>query len=592
MARRPHHGKADTRGRALRWIVLCTVLLGALLPMPAATGDELPIELTPSVRQQLRALQDAWRTWSTAFFQSDRTAADASLEQILAIGRFLDLPRLSDLSVAASTCAVQAAREGDFDRALWGLQTARQLDPGRPETEFANARILRLEGNFGGALVASLNGYRLLAKLPAERQVMWFNIGIWFSYLLVLSGCAFIVLQMAVKGGAVFYDLLRMISPPLPPLAADLLVVAALIWPLFLPSGLVWLALYWSVLLWGYGSTSERVVFVLLWMFLGAVPLLLSYQQRAVQLALMPPSRLMANLETDRLYGELFNDLAVMRLLWSDSLTVREITADLHRRFGQWEEARAIYSALTENPEVEPRDKVAAYNNIGVYYLRNQEASTALTYFKRAEETGIQAAETYYNTSQAYSLLFNFSKSNDALTEASNLDPASVQKWTDAARGSEQLGVAINGGLRRSEALRRELRGLWQSNEPTGWLALARRHSSFSVALAAFVLALTLHLVRLQVGYRSRRLKESGKPPQVLRILIPGWVSATEGKGGKALLAILLMMGALLLPLVRNLGYRVPLAWDAGLLLPTAFSLLFLLLFYLGRAFIDIAAEG
>jgi tetratricopeptide (TPR) repeat protein len=563
------------------------------LPVPNSKGDErLSIELTPQVRQQLRALQDAWRTWSQAFFKDDRKAADASLEQILAIGRFLELPRLSDLSVAAATCAVQAAQEGDTERAKWGLEVSHLFDSGRPETDFAGARIARLEGNLVGALIASLRGYRLLMKLPIERQVMWYNVGVWLAYLLILSGCAFVILQMATKGGSVFYDLVHLISPPLPPLAADLLVVAVLIWPILLPSGLVWLTFYWSVLLWSYGSVSERVVFILLWAFLGAVPTMLSFQQRSVQLALMPPSRLMANLEADRLYGEIFEDLGVMRLLWSDSLTVREITADLHRRFGQWDEARAIYRSLTENPEVAPGDKVAAYNNIGVYYLRNQDAVTALTYLKSAEETGVDAAETFYNISQAYSLLFDFSKSNDALTEARRISEKGVEVWTEAGRGSELTGVAIDGGLRRAGALRRELRSLWRSDSSTGWLVLWRRHSSFSVGLAALVLAITLHLVRLQVGNRSKRLNEPENESRLLRILVPGWTSALAGHGGRALLALLLVVGALLLPLVRNLGYRVPLAWDAGLLLPTALSLFFLALIFLGRTLIDLAVES
>lgn len=592
MGKWPQPRGSGRQGRGGWKAALCLAFLALALSGPETRGDErLPIELTPQVRQQLRALQESWRAWSAAFFQDDRNAADASLEQILAIGRFLGHPRLSDLSVAAATCAVQAAQDGDLERARWGLEASRLLDQGRPETEFASARVLRLEGSLVGALMASVRGYRLLMKLPIERQVMWYNVGVWLAYLLILSGCAFIALQMAAKGGAVFYDLVRMISPPLPPLAADLLVVAVLIWPLFLPAGLAWLTLYWSVLLWSYGSVSERVILIFLWGFLGAAPMMLSYQQRSVQLALMPPSRLMANLETDRLYGELFDDLGVMRLLWSDSLTVREITADLHRRFGQWDEARAIYSSLTENPEVEARDKVAAYNNIGVYYLRNQDAATALTYLKSAEETGIDAAETYYNTSQAYSLLFDFSKSNEALTQARRINEKGVEVWTEAGRGSEETGVAIDGGLGRADDLRRELRNLWQGDNSMNWLVLWRRHSSFSVGLAALVLAMTLHLVRLQVGYRSRRLKPPGSGPRLLRILVPGWTSALAGHGVSAFLALLLVVGALLLPLVRNLGYRAPLAWDAGLLLPTAVSLVLLVLIYLGRTLVDLAVE-
>ena len=572
------------------WAALGMVLLMMLLSLPTA-GDELPLELTPQVRQQMRSLQDAWQTWSAAFFQSDRQSADVALEQLKAIGKFLDFPHLGDLSTGAATCAVQAAKSGDFERANWALEAARQLDSERPETEFATARVRQLRGDFLGALTASVAGYRKLLALPLEGTIWLHNLGVWAAYLLILSGSLFVTLQIAVKGGAVFYDLVRLISPPISPALANVLMVVVLIWPVFLPSGLLWLILYWSVLLWGYGSFTERTIFILLWVLLGTAPLALLYQQRAVQLERMPPNRLITNLEDGRLYGELFDDLAMMRQLWSDSLTVREITADIHRRFGQWEEARNIYSALTENPEVASSDKVAAYNNIAVFYLRSQDASTALTYLERADEANVESAEVYYNKSQAYNLLFDFAKSNDAMSQARRISEKRVEEWNDVRLGSEESGVAIDGGLRRSTALREELKDFWKSDEEADVFATLRRHVSLSVVLVAIVLAVTLHFVRLQVGYRSQRLRRQEPSSRPLRILVPGLASVHDGHGVRALLAILLVVGALILPLVRSLGYRVPLAWDAGNLLPSTASLILLLLLLVLRTLWDLAAE-
>ena len=579
-------------GRSRRWIVCCLLLLlgFATAPGPPVQAQELALELTPQVRQQLRALQDAWQGWSTAFFQNDRAAADASLEQLKAIGKFLEMPRLGDLSVAAATCAVIAAKEGDFERARWAMQASRRLDRGRPETEFAEAEILRIQGNFPGALMAGFRGYRALLELPIAGQVWLNNLGVWFAYLLVLSGVLFVLVQMAGKGGAVFYDLVRMVSPPMAPLVADLLVVAVLMWPIFLPSGLLWLLLYWSVLLWSYGSITERGIFFMFWLLLGCIPLFLSFQQRSVELASIPPNRLMANLENDRLYGELFDDLRVMQLLWADSLTVQEITADLHRRFGQWEQARAIYSALSENPDVQPEDRLAAYNNIGVYFLRNQDANSALDYFERALEVG-RSPEVLYNIGQTYSQLFDFSKGNEFMTRARRLDEKRVEAWNNSRRAVEESGVAIDGGLRRAPALQEELRELWEGSTDAGILRWLRR-LSLPVVLLLTVLAVSLRMVREQIGYRSKTLEEKASPPRPVRILVPGLASSLEGYGIRALLGILLVVGAALLPMIRELGYRTALAWDAGNLLPTVSSILLLGLVFLGRTIYDFVVES
>ena len=130
-----------------------------------------------------------------------------------------------------------------------------------PEIGFAAATIKRLDGDYFGALTSSLNGIAALLRLPLERSIWLHNLGLWLLYVLFLTGGLFVALQMATKGGALFYDLARFMSPPMALPIADMLTVLALVWPLVLPSGLIWLAIYWSILLWGYGSVSEKVVF-------------------------------------------------------------------------------------------------------------------------------------------------------------------------------------------------------------------------------------------------------------------------------------------------------------------------------------------
>ncbi len=77
---------------------------------------------------------------------------------------------------------------------------------------------------------------------------------------------------MAAKGGALYQDLAGLFGRWLPRPAAVVVIAALLLWPLALPSGLLWLPLFWSLLLWGYASRSERFVLVALWLLLGLTP--------------------------------------------------------------------------------------------------------------------------------------------------------------------------------------------------------------------------------------------------------------------------------------------------------------------------------
>ena len=569
------------------------VALLALLWAPAVVAQEL-IELQPSARQQLRSLRTAWQNWTEAYLADDPSTADTALAQMEAICGHLGMSHLPDLSIAIAGYAVQSAQDGNVARARWVLDDSRQLDPGRPETDFALASIQRLDGDYIGAALAGIRGYGNLLSLPLERSVWLHNVGIWLIYLLLASSIYFLALQMATKGRKLYYDLSRMLSPPLPAGISDLLVIVVLLWPLALPAGPLWLALYWSVLLWGYGSTSEKTVFVVLWALFGTIPLALSYQQLSIQLKLIPPSRALDNLQSERLYGGLFSDIGLLQTLLPDDPSVREVSADLHRRLGQWDEARSVYNSIAENPELRAQQVAPALSNLGLYHLRRKEYDTAVAYFQRATEANPDSAAAYFNLSQAYSQLYDFDRSNDTLRQAQQLDNASVEVWSSQQLTPEESGVEVDGGLRQVESIQLALRSLWRSEESTEWVDVWRRHFSISVVLATLLLAVTLHRVRLQMGYRSSLLETSenelAENPWV-RAVVPGWGSAIQERGGRAFFGILLPMAFLLLPLLQGVGYREPLGYDPGHWLPTVTSLAFLSVWLLARIGWELSSE-
>lgn len=583
------------RRAAVGFVLLAMAVgsLGGLAPTVAA-DEAMMVELNPATRQQLRTLREAWQGWSDAFAKDDQATAEASLEQMGAIARHLGMERLPDFSIAIASYAVSSAREGKIERSRWALEHSRRLDPGRPESDYALATIQRLSGDYIGALLASIRGYVGLLKLPTERSIWLHNVGLWCVYLLLLSSAAFLALQMAVKGKRLYYDLVRMVSPPVPPLVADALVIVLLLWPLALPAGPLWLALYWSILLWGYGSVSEKVVFGALWLVFGLMPLVLAQQQLSIQLKLIPPARALEQLENKRLYGGMFTDLGVLQVLLPDSVGVRELVADLHRQMGQWDQARSIYNFLSENPDLRAQQVAPSLSNLGLYHLREEEFDTATDYFIRAAEADPGLAEAYFNLNLAYSGVYDFDNSHNAMEQARALAPESIDAWTskDSATAKD-IGIPVNGGLDQSGEILQSLRGLWRSEKSTSWTDLWRRHFSLTIVFSTFLLALTLHMARLQMGYRSSRLEDEGRDSvnRWQRVFVPGLASALEGKGPNAFLGILLPMGLLMLPLLRGVGYREPLGFDPGHWLPMVTGITALTLWLIARIAWELSSD-
>ncbi len=535
-------------------------LVASLVPSAFAL-EAGGLELTSPVKQNLKRLQDRWQDWLTAYLEEDPEKAAEALDKLMETVESLGMERLPDLSVTAAALAVRSAEEGKGDRAVWSLEAARRLDPERPETEFAAAGVERIAGNYPGMVTHTIEGYVNLLKMPLMSRIWKQNLGVWTIYVLLLTSGFYLLSLMAAHGSRLFYDLGRLVSPPLPAGTAEAVAVLILIWPIFLPSGLMWLGIYWSVLLWGYGSRSIRGVLIFLWIVTGTVPLMAAHQEREVRMSLLPATRAVENLRAERLYGALFLDLDVLQNRAGESPVVTEVMADLHRSFGQWEHARLIYNSLIGDDITNPT-AAPALNNLGVYYYLKQDYGTAIRNFKEASAADPTLAEPYYNVSAAHGRLFDFPAQHDALATAKNLDPARVTEWERVASsdGGAEI-VAIDGGLRRADEVLAVLADGSGDESPSS--AAWQGYVSLVVAVLAAVFAVTLHVIRESKGYPSEKLvrgSASGNP--WIAALIPGWASIVDGEGVKALLGIFLPMTFTVASVVAIWSYRLPLGFN------------------------------
>jgi tetratricopeptide (TPR) repeat protein len=529
----------------------------AQVSSPHTTG----ISLTAQTQQSLKQIEKLWLQWLDVYYQGDQAAGSTLLDRIEDTAGGLGLSRLPDLADAALAEAVETATDGDFERAGWGLAAADRLDPGRPANAFARARVARLGGHSVHALLQSALGYWRLVTSPAERRPWLVNAGLWCLFVLLVSGSAFVALEMASKGGGLYRDLSRFLGR-LPAPIAYVVALGLLVWPLLLPHGPLWLALYWSVLLWGYGSPSERAVFIALWVVLGACPFVIAAGRQRLLLEESPPFKALAAVDRQSLYGALFVDLGVMQSLLPESTAVEHFLADFHRNLGQWEVAQSLYQeVLAKDPK-----QVTALLDIGAYYFHTGDFGTAVDYFGRAIRADPESAEAYFNLSQAYSEQYFFDESAQALDHSRTIDGLRVSEWMQRT-GSERI-LTPQGGFARDGEIRRELAALGHGPETQGPpIELLRRGLSLLVALGLVLTAVTLHLARRPFGYSDPPIDlrpSRSLPERIGRAVAPGWSAAEVGDGGRALLALAAPVALVMFPLGGTLLFRLPIGYLPG----------------------------
>lgn len=544
-------------------------MLLSLAPGVALAQEHESFPLRDEVRQRLNALQESWIEWLTSVQEGDATRATREAENLLSIADGLGLSRLPELSIAAAARAERFARAKDFEGAELSLTAAGLLDPDRPEVDFARATVHLERGQRLAALRSTARGYWRSLFDPIYRYVLIGDLVLWCLAIVTLLVAGLVAMQWSTRGILLFRDLVRFFERSVPSVLAHILAVVLLLWPVLLPAGLLWLALYWSVLAWGYGSRWEKLAMIVAWVVLGLAPLLVSEQIRRMNLDTTARVRAMQGAAQGRLVGSMFHDLEPLSTQLPDSVALKHFLADLHLSIHQWELARTLYREVLD---AEP-DNAAAASDLGtcIFYEGNLEQAIAL--LQRATSLDPELAKAFFNLSRALSEQYRFDESSEALRSASELDAVRVSEWIRNADRSEI--VMVGGGFARQGEIRDQLARMWSEQERNSDLfALWRRTMSLPLALIFVIPAVLLYFISSKGGNRSRRVERAwfeGPLETARRVLLPGFTEAEEGRWGSAVIALLVPLLLIAAPFWVRVTYGVP--WG---LVPPSFGLGFL----------------
>jgi Flp pilus assembly protein TadD len=519
--------------------------------------------LEEGTRKELVELQEMWIDWLAQIHQGDLNGATSTVDSLLAATRELGMRGLPDLATGASVQAVAFSRDGEFEKARAALLAAERLQPGEPGTALAEMTVARTQERWiaaGGWLVKA--GARLLT-LKSTRRVILANVYHWILVVLALGAFSFVGLEMIARGDLLVRDISNFIGRSLPSPAALALTALLLVWPLVLPSGFLWLGLYWSVLLWGYGSFAVRTVMVVLWLFLGSMPLLVTEQVRRLDLDLSAPVQAMESIATGRLEGSVFSDLGVLAELLPDSNAAKHFQADLHLQLRQWEAARSLYREVLATGG-ERSDLLA---DLGTVYFYEGDLDNAIQRLQRAAAAPDAPPEVYFNLSRALSEQYRFNESEAMLRRASTLDRRAVGEWIAAMESNRVVRTA--GGFSRRGEIRKEIEEVWtHDNSKTSLAGVWRRTLSLPLALVLAGPAVGVFFLARRTRRRSRKESDpwfEGWAERVRRAVLPGLPEAEGGRLGSTWLALIVALGLFSLPFSAEFSFSLLLGYAPGL---------------------------
>ena len=532
------------------------VLVALVWPVSAAAQSDEGFELSPSVLESLARLQDQWLLWNSAFLQSDRERAEATVAEMVGSAGELGQDQLPELALASLVRGVEAARQGDLERAEWALEAAERLDPGLPEQDFARAKIARASGSYLNAVGLELRGlFKAFVSGPG-RSTLYLNLVFWLGLALVVTSGVFVGLEMATKGPFLVRDLRGAIGSLLPSWMSFLFAIVFLTWPFVLPNGWIWGALFWGVLLWGYGSHSERRVLVVCFVVLTLLPTGLVWLQWGIGRNYDDLERVLDRIRARELYGQMFQDLSQLQMTFPEDPAVRHLVGDVHVGIGQDDYARPNYSFVAD----QEADNGAALNNLGVYHFFRKEYIAAIDFLKQAYDASVDDAEVgaaaSFNLSQTYSDLLEFGNHGTYLMQARSLAPRRATEWID--RG--ESAVTLEGGYKRVPEIRNELRQRFNGPQVVDLV------QPVGACLLAIALAPLIRWLRAGTsgGWSTTTSGDETALERWGRRLIPGVLSTEAGDGLRAFLAVLVPTSLLLLPISGVLANRPSWALEPG----------------------------
>jgi tetratricopeptide (TPR) repeat protein len=321
--------------------------------------------------------------------------------------------------------ARKARREGRPDQAIRLALYAKKFSPDLPEPCFELARARWSENPFQlhQILPEFFKGEIVRFRLYPNSLIFLYDVFYILANATLLAFVVFGVVVMVNYLPLYLYDIRKNLTREASRLFTNSIRILLLLVPFFLRLDILWAILFWSALLWGYGTKRERQLIVVFLIVLVYVPFFLrsssSFLDGLSSDILIEMNR--ANHED----GDRSTEQKLRNWLVShpDDPQVLFTLGLMEKRQGNFAQAEDLYQrALHLDPQFDE-----ASSNLGNVFLARKEPDLAIASYLRAVALNPDKGSYYYNLYRAYSEeTFLSGKTAKAFEQARQFDAGTV----------------------------------------------------------------------------------------------------------------------------------------------------------------------
>lgn len=389
--------------------------------------------LSSSAMAQERAvlsplIEETWFNRKLLIQEGKQTEADAALERIKQLKIEQGIDNLDFLSAGLLREAQAALDQGNVQKAISLARSATELAPSFPVPYFFLFRILIRPDQLiiGEAMDNYFAGWRQWFNNFMAQLSLLDSLIVAFLLALIVSYGIFFVITLIRTAPLLGHEVAELIRGPLRgplPLAYAIVILSL---PMFWGLKLGWIITYWTVIIWFYLSTRERIVaasFIVLLGLSGA------YLPRVMSLLNAPASLELRSL-IQAIRGE--GDPSVIEELkravdqepdrWQGYFAL----AQLRKKTGSYQTALEFYQkALHQEP-----NSASILNNMGNSYFHLKDYNQAVQYYQQALEKDPSQVATYYNLSQTFREMLIFDRGEQTYQEGRRRDKDLMDEYT------------------------------------------------------------------------------------------------------------------------------------------------------------------
>lgn len=477
--------------RRLVLLLVAWTCLGSI----AARADEL-------------APRDIWPQATAAADSGNLDAAAKKTSELTEAGKSYGIKTYPLYAVSASALSRQAATQGSKPAADWGARTAGILDPASPAVAFMEADAAAASGNWGTALTAALRGFGNLLRNYRSRLLGRADFLIAILLAIGLTMAIFALALFVRYGRAMAHDFREIVGGRLHGGSVSVIAFALLFLPIFLWLGPIWLVFYWFIIFFGYAKTGERILIVLLSLMIAAAPLALDLASHWIAGADSPVVMSAIASEERSYQPDALRRMQDLINIVPDDAVLHLLIGNLYLQDGDEQQASQHYRRSADL-----HDSAGAHVNLGNVHFVNNDFSTAVTEYNKAEALDPHLAIAFYDDSIALGAQSKFDEQAKKFDQANRIDHSYIERLTSNAPAQKSAFVifyhpsiaeawVVSSGIAR-QGVARSLFGNYSWFDPMESL----RNPVTLGAILTVILAPLIFLKRRKAGFAGACIK-------------------------------------------------------------------------------------